>query len=225
MFPSLASWVTRRRRRFSHNAVISPAQPRPRIRHGHQRVAEHRWKIPPLKKSCAVTALAWVCITANQPTAFEGLINFSAATIEWLKNQLALIHDSAEVEQLAVSVKDNGGVYLVPAFAGLSAPYWSPQARAAIMGMTAHTGKAHVVRTPRSKPIAYQIRDVLDIDARRTANIKLKNLHADGGPTRNKFLMQFTADLAQTEIKEHAGSPESSAWGATMNGPAVAGRL
>jgi glycerol kinase len=162
----------------------------------------------------AVTALAWVY--QGKPTyAFEGIINFSAATIEWLKNQLGLIQSAAEVEKLALSVKDNGGVYLVPAFAGLSAPYWSPEARAAIVGMTAHTNKAHVVRAAQ-EAISYQIRDVLEM-MRAAAKVKLQSLHADGGPTRNKFLMQFTADLTRTEIKV-AEVEESSAWGAAMSG-------
>jgi glycerol kinase len=103
----------------------------------------------------------------------------------------------------------------VPAFAGLSAPYWSPEARAAILGMTAHTRKEHVVRAALES-IAYQIRDVLDM-MRADAKVKLQNLHADGGPTRNKFLMQFTADLTRTEIRA-AEVAESSAWGAAMNG-------
>ena len=162
----------------------------------------------------AVTALAWVY--QGKPTyAFEGLINFSAATIEWLKNQLGLIQAANEVEALALSVKDNGGVYLVPAFAGLSAPYWSSTARAAIVGMTAHTNKAHVIRAAQES-IAYQIRDVLDM-MRADAKLKLQSLHADGGPTRDKFLMQFTADLTRMEIKV-AEVAESSAWGAAMNG-------
>ena len=170
-------------------------------------------RFQPSKKG-AVTALAWV-LNGQPIYAFEGIISFSAATIEWLKNQLGLIRDSSEVEKLATSVDDNGGVYLVPAFAGLSAPYWSPEARAAIVGMTAHTNKAHVVRAAQ-EAIAYQIRDVLDM-MRADAKVKLQSLHADGGPTRNKFLMQFTADLTRTEIKV-AEVAESSAWGAAMNG-------
>jgi glycerol kinase len=162
----------------------------------------------------AVTALAWVW--RGQPTyAFEGIINFSAATIEWLKNQLGLIQNASEVEALALAVEDNGGVYLVPAFAGLSAPYWSPDARAAITGMTAHTRKEHVVRAALES-IAYQVRDVLDM-MRTGSKIKLQDLHADGGPTRNKFLMQFTADITRVELKV-AKVAESSAWGAAMNG-------
>jgi glycerol kinase len=162
----------------------------------------------------AVTALAWVW--RGQPIyAFEGIINFSAATIEWLKNQLGLIQSAAETETLARAVEDNGGVYLVPAFAGLSAPYWSPDARAAITGMTAHTRKEHIVRAALES-IAYQIRDVLDM-MRADAKLELQNLHADGGPTRNKFLMQFTADLTGAELKVSEVA-ESSAWGAAMNG-------
>ena len=103
----------------------------------------------------------------------------------------------------------------MPAFAGLSAPYWSPDARAAIVGMTAHTQKEHIVRAAQES-IAYQIRDVLDM-MRADAKVKLQSLHADGGPTRNTFLMQFTADLTGTEIKV-AEVAESSAWGAAMNG-------
>ncbi len=169
---------------------------------------------PRFSENGAVTALAWVW--QGKPTyAFEGLISFSAATLEWLKNQLGLIQSAAEVEKLALSVPDSGGVYLIPAFVGLSAPYWSPEARAAIVGMTTHTNKAHVVRAGQ-EAISYQIRDVLEM-MRADANVKLRNLHADGGPTRNAFLMQFTADLTRTEliVSEVA---ESSAWGAAMSG-------
>lgn len=167
-----------------------------------------------VSKKGAVTALAWVW-QGKPAYAFEGLINFSAATIEWLKNQLGLIQSAGEVEKLAASVKDNGGVYLVPAFAGLSAPYWSPDARAAIVGMTAFTKREHIVRAAQ-EAIAYQIRDVLDM-MRADSSIPVRNLHADGGPTRNKFLMQFTADVTRTELTISRVA-ESSAWGAAMNG-------
>jgi len=170
-------------------------------------------KFKPSKRG-SVTALAWVF--RGRPTyAFEGLINFSAATIEWLKNQLGLIRDVSEVEKLATAVADNGGVYLVPAFAGLSAPYWSPDARAAVIGMTAHTRKEHVVRAALES-IAYQIRDVLDLMEKDHFHT-LQSVKADGGPTRNRFLMQFTADVTRTEL-EVSEVAESSAWGAAMNG-------
>jgi glycerol kinase len=162
----------------------------------------------------AVTALAWVW--RGQPTyAFEGIINFSAATIEWLKNQLGMIQNTNEVEKLALNVADNGGVYLVPAFAGLSAPYWAPDARAVIVGMSGFTKKEHIVRAAQ-EAIAYQIRDVLDM-MRQDSKIKLQHLHADGGPTRNRFIMQFTADITRAELKVSEVA-ESSAWGAAMQG-------
>ncbi len=165
-------------------------------------------------KPGGITALAWVF--RNQPTyASEGIINFSAATIDWLKNQLGLIRAASEVETLATRVADNGGVYFVPAFAGLSAPYWSPEARAAIVGMTAFTRREHIVRAAQES-IAYQIKDVLEM-MQASARIKLRCLHADGGPTKNAFLMQFTADITGVSLNV-ADVPESSAWGAAMNG-------
>ncbi|HOB31332.1 MAG TPA: glycerol kinase GlpK [Verrucomicrobiota bacterium] len=162
----------------------------------------------------AITALAWVY--QGTPTyAFEGIINFSAATVEWLKNQLQLIQNVSEVEPLATSVPDTGGVYLIPAFAGLSAPYWAPDARAAILGMTGHTRKEHVVRAALES-IAYQIRDVLDM-MRADSSLDVRRLEVDGGPTRNRFLMQFTADITGAEL--HVSPvPESSAWGAALCG-------
>ena len=161
-----------------------------------------------------VTALAWVL--KGKPTyALEGIINFSAATISWLHNQLGLIRDASEVEKLARSITDNGGVYLVPAFAGLSAPYWSATARAAIAGMTAFTTKAHLARAAEES-IGYQIRDVLEM-MRAEARIKVQMLHADGGPTRDRFLMQFTADITGVDLSV-SDVAESSAWGAVMNG-------
>jgi glycerol kinase len=170
------------------------------------------------RKGC-VSALAWVW--KGQPTyAFEGLINFSAATLEWLKNQLGLIQTAAEIEPLASSVPDNGGVYLVPAFAGLSAPYWAADARAAIVGMTAFTKRAHVVRAA-VESIGYQLRDVLEM-MRGEAGLALRELRADGSPTRNRFLMQFTADMTGVELQASEVT-ESSAWGAAMCGLLGAG--
>jgi glycerol kinase len=169
---------------------------------------------PRISKRGAVTALAWV--VHGRPTyAFEGIINFSAATIEWVKNQLGLIQSAGEVEKLATGIADNGGVYLVPAFAGLSAPWWAPEARAAIVGMSGFTKKEHIVRAAQ-EAIAYQIRDVLDM-MRADSKVALHSLHADGGPTRNKFIMQFTSDITRVALKV-SDVPESSAWGAAMQG-------
>jgi glycerol kinase len=162
----------------------------------------------------AVFALAWVL--GGRPTyALEGLINYSSATIAWLKDQLGLIHDAAETESLAASVPDNGGAYLVPAFAGLSAPYWNADARAAIVGLTAYTRREHIVRAALES-IGYQIRDVLEM-MQAEAGVTAARLHADGGPTRNALLMQFVADMTGAELQV-AEVAESSAWGAASAG-------
>lgn len=146
----------------------------------------------------AVTALAWVY--KGQPTyAIEGLINYSAATIAWLKDQLQLIHSFDEAETLARSVPDTMGVYLVPAFAGLGAPFWQSGARAAIVGMTAQTSRPHIVRAALES-IAYQMRDVLGI-MQKLAGVTTTALGADGGGIVNRFLMQFIADICNVDVR------------------------
>ncbi len=162
----------------------------------------------------AVLALAWVL--DGQPTyALEGLINYSSATIAWLRDQLGLISDVSECELLATSVDDAAGVYLIPAFAGLSAPHWKPDARAAILGMTGHTQKAHIVRAALES-ISYQIRDVLDM-MQEESRVIPQMLLADGGPTCNEFLMQFTADMIERDLVV-TNTPESTALGAAFAG-------
>jgi glycerol kinase len=161
-----------------------------------------------------VAALAWVW--RGRPTyALEGIINYSSATIAWLKDQLGLIADADQTAALAQAVAGNGGVYFVPAFAGLSAPYWSAEARAAIVGMTAHTTKEHIVRAALES-IAYQIRDVLEMIGSATG-VAPRQLYADGAPTRNDFLMQFTADITRVELRV-ADVADSSARGAALAG-------
>lgn len=165
-------------------------------------------------KSGTVSTIAWVW--QGRPTySFEGIINFSAASIAWLKDQLGLLQSSAQAGELAAAVKDNGGVYLVPAFAGLSAPYWRPEARAAIVGLTAHSTRNHVVRAAEES-IAYQLRDVLNM-MNDDAGVPLQTIRADGGPTRDGFLMQFTADVLGIELQV-AVVPDCSALGAVMAG-------
>jgi glycerol kinase len=165
-------------------------------------------------QSGTLTALAWV-YRGRPMYALEGIINYSSATIAWLKDQLGLIGDVTETAALAQSVEDNAGVYLVPAFSGLGAPYWRSEARAAILGMTAHTRKEHVVRAGL-EAIAYQIRDVLEMMG-STAGVAPRSLYADGGPTRNEFLMQFTADITGVDLHV-AEVAESSARGAALAG-------
>lgn len=160
----------------------------------------------------AVSALVWVW--KGRPTyALEGIVNYSSATIAWLKDQLGLIADASETAALAQAVADNGGVYLVPAFAGLSAPHWRSNARAAIVGMSAHSRKEHIVRAALES-IAYQIRDVLEMMRLNGGDVP-QVLLADGGPTCNDFLMQFSADILRLDLIV-AEVPESSARGVAM---------
>jgi glycerol kinase len=147
--------------------------------------------------------------------AFEGVINYSTATLHWLRDQLRLIESPAETEAAARAVPDNGGVYLVPAFAGLGAPHWAADARAALVGLTSHSGRDHVIRAALES-IAYQIHDALDM-MRRQCGADIQAIHADGGGTRNPFLMQFIADIAHVELR---GAPiaECSPAGAVIAG-------
>ncbi len=161
-----------------------------------------------------VATIAWV-IDGRPTYGLEGIISYSAATIQWLRDQLQIIDSSEETQELAESVENNSGVYLVPAFAGLSAPYWSADARAAIVGMTAHATRAHVVRAALES-IAYQVRDVLAMMNEQTG-VATRLIHADGGATSNGFLMQFTADIINAEVRTSTVA-ESSPLGAVMCG-------
>lgn len=128
----------------------------------------------------------------------EGNIHCTGDTINWLVNDLQLLDTAAESEQVALSVQNNNNVYLVPAFAGLGAPYWENRARATISGMPRSTNKAHIVRAAL-EAIAYQLRDLIESMA-QTPEFTLKELRVDGGPTRNDFLMQFLADMLDCKI-------------------------
>ena len=167
-----------------------------------------------LSDSGIVTTLAWVY--EGKPTyAFEGITNFTGATIAWLQNQMEIIANAAETEDLARSVEDNGGVYLVPAFVGLSAPYWEPNAKAAILGLTPHSTKAHIARAALES-IAYRIRDVLSLMT-QDAEVGMQYIHADGGAVSNQFLMQFVADMLGITVRA-SNLPELSALGAVFSG-------
>ncbi len=124
---------------------------------------------------------------------FEGNIHCTGDTISWLKNDLQLIGRASESEELADSVEGNNGVYLVPAFVGLGAPYWDNSARASLTGMGRDTKRAHIVRAALES-IAYQVKDLIDLMTGE-GGIELKELRVDGGPTRNNFLMQFQCDM------------------------------
>jgi glycerol kinase len=130
--------------------------------------------------------------------AFEGVVVSCGSTIEWLKNELGLINDSKETEQMATSVPDNNGVYLIPAFSGLGAPHWDMSRKASITGLTFDCNKNHVIRAALES-IPYQVKDVIEA-MERDSGIQLQQLMVDGGLTSNQFVMQFMADLLQRPI-------------------------
>ena len=161
-----------------------------------------------------VTSIAWQQGGVTE-YVFEGNINCTGATIKWLAEDLELIRESREAGPLAASVADNGGVYLVPAFVGLGAPYWDSDARATITGLSRGSRKAHVVRAAEES-IAYQIKDVLDLMITESG-YPLRELRVDGGPTRDGFLMQFQADMLGTAVA-CANIEELSAFGSALMG-------
>ncbi len=125
--------------------------------------------------------------------ALEGSVFIAGAGVQWLRDSLHLIQTAAETEGLAKSIPDNNGVYLVPAFVGLGAPYWDMNARGALVGLTRGATRAHVARATL-EAIAYQTREVVEV-MQRDMGIRIKQLQVDGGAVRNDFLMQFQADL------------------------------
>ena len=139
-----------------------------------------------------VTTIAWQCDDPLQ-YALEGSVFVAGAVVQWLRDGLQIIRSAAEVEALAASVADNGGVYLVPAFTGLGAPHWDPYARGATFGLTRGATSAHVARAALES-IALQSADVLDA-MQKDANITLSELRVDGGATANNLLMQIQADV------------------------------
>ncbi|WP_308468066.1 glycerol kinase GlpK [Rathayibacter soli] len=125
--------------------------------------------------------------------ALEGSIAVTGSLIQWMRDNLGLISHASEIEKLAASVDDNGGAYFVPAFSGLFAPYWRPDARGALLGLTRFVNRGHIARAALES-IAYQTRDVLDA-ANADAAVPLTELRVDGGATSNDLLLQFQADI------------------------------
>ena len=130
--------------------------------------------------------------------ALEGSIAITGALVQWLRDNLGLISKSSDVEELARGVKDNGGIYFVPAFSGLFAPYWRSDARGAIVGITRYINKGHLARATL-EATAYQTREVLDA-MREDSGVELINLKVDGGMVFNQLLMQFQADILNVPV-------------------------
>ena len=144
---------------------------------------------------------------------FEGNIHCTGATLKWMADQLQLIGSPAAVEQAALRVTDTGGVYLVPAFAGLGAPWWNTEARAALVGMSLSTTRAHVLRAALES-ICYQVNDLVTAMTER-AGVSLKELRVDGGPTKNQTLMQMQSDMLGVSVN-CSDLEEASALGAVV---------
>jgi glycerol kinase len=165
---------------------------------------------PTLSKSGLLTTIAWG-VGGKVVYALEGAIFVTGAAVQWLRDSLQIINNAAESEQLAASVDSTGGVYVVPAFTGLGAPYWDAYARAAIVGLTRGSGRAEITRATL-EAVAYQTRDVLEAMQNDTG-INFKELRVDGGMVANNFLMQFQSDIIGRPV-ERPEVPETTALGA-----------
>ena len=151
---------------------------------------------PVLSRSGLLTTIA-ASTGSEIQYALEGSVFVGGAVVQWLRDSLHLISTAAETEQLAASVENNGGVYIVPAFTGLGAPHWDMYARGTIVGLTRGTGREHIVRAALES-IAYQVADVVRAMEADTG-IPLRDLRVDGGASANNFLMQFQADILGAE--------------------------
>jgi glycerol kinase len=153
---------------------------------------------PTISKHGLITDLAWK-IGEKTEYALEGPVYVGGAVVRWLRDGLRIIKNSSDSSRMAESVPDTGGVYMVPAFTGLCAPFWDPYARGLIIGITAGTSAEHIARSALES-ISYQARDVLDAMG-TDAEKKIQSLRVDGGAVKSGFLMQFQADILGIPIE------------------------
>lgn len=153
---------------------------------------------PVQSKAGLLTTLGYKIGDRKAVYALEGSIAITGALVQWLRDNVGLIQSSSEVEALAKSVEDNGGIYFVPAFSGLYAPYWKSDARGAILGMTRYVNKGHIARASL-EATAYQTREVLDA-MEKDSGVKLTALKVDGGMVFNELLMQFQSDILNVPV-------------------------
>jgi glycerol kinase len=173
---------------------------------------------PTRSRQQLVTTVAWQ-VGGRTEYALEGSVFIGGAVVQWIRDGLGLIRSAADIEPLAASVPDNGGVYLVPAFAGLGAPHWDPYARGTIVGITRGTSAGHIARAALES-IAYQVTDLLDA-MHADAGIPLKELRVDGGAATNNTLMQFQADLLGVPVVRPAVTETTALGAAYLAGIAV----
>jgi len=172
----------------------------------------------PVSENGLVTTLAWG-IDGRVEYALEGSIFVAGAAVQWLRDGLSLVADAADTQAAALAVPDTGGVYMVPAFVGLGAPYWDERARGTIVGITRGTTREHLIRATL-EAIAYQTRDVVECVV-ADSGISLDVLRVDGGACRNDFLMQFQADVLGTPVQRPAVLEVTALGAAALAGLAV----
>lgn len=178
----------------------------------------HTGTKPIASRNSLLTTVAWR-LGNRMEYALEGSIFIAGAVVQWLRDGLGIIASSGEVEALAAQVEDNGGVYIVPAFAGLGAPHWDQYARGSILGLTRGSTRAHIARAAL-EGIAYQVADVLHA-MESDAKIRLKELRVDGGACANNLLMQFQADLLGVPVVRPKVSETTALGAAYLAGLAV----
>ncbi|HLS94813.1 glycerol kinase [Sphingobacterium allocomposti] len=175
-------------------------------------------KKPVISTHKLVTTIAWK-IGNEVNYALEGSIFIGGAVVQWLRDELGIIKKSEDIEKLATSVAGTEGVYLVPAFSGLGAPHWNPEARGTLFGLSRGSSDAHIARAAL-EGIAYQTYDILkamEMDSKS----KIKELRVDGGATKNNFLMQFQADILRTNVVRPAITETTALGAAFLAGLAV----
>lgn len=167
---------------------------------------------PVMSKSGLLTTVAWQ-IGSEVSYALEGSVFIAGAAVKWLRDGIKIIKNASETEEIASSVADSQGVYVVPAFTGLGAPYWDMYARGAILGLTQGVTDKHLVRATLES-LAYQTRDIIGL-MEVDSGIKLKSLKADGGASSNGFLMQFQSDILNANVV-CPPNPEATAFGTAL---------
>jgi glycerol kinase len=173
---------------------------------------------PKISKNNLLSTVAWK-IGNKTEFALEGSIFIAGAVTQWLRDGLGIIRKSADIESLAGTVDDNGGVYLVPAFAGLGAPHWDQYARGTMVGLTRGSNAGHIARAAL-EGIAYQVMDVVKA-MEKDAGLKLKELRVDGGASMNNLLMQFQSDLLGVPVLRPKVSETTALGAAYLAGLAV----
>jgi glycerol kinase len=158
-----------------------------------------------------LTTLAYKAGAKPAQYALEGSIAITGALVQWMRDNLGLIEKSADIETLARTVDDNGGIYFVPAFSGLYAPYWKTSARGVIAGLTRYANKGHLARAAL-EATAFQTREVVEA-MQRDAKIQLEVLRADGGMVDNDLLMQFQADILNLPVVRPVSRAATTALG------------